>query len=427
MRHSLSSVCTLAFVSIVSSVAAGQTDPAAGTETPAVAVPEAAPAVQPVEPAAKVVEVAAPSTPMPAASPPAAPAAPSKLAVGTSGLWQPGMLLQGWMFFERTGEDPVTERSATRSTVRLRRAEVSFKAKIVPEVASGFVMFDLAKVLEPQDKTVKVDNQNPSAPAGSKGETVTVKEPKGALSVLQDFGVTYETSYADVTLGQFKIPTSLEGFGPSYALYFPERAPVVVAFGDRRDMGLRVSKKLGLVRYTAGVFNGAGVNNLDGNNSKDVTLRLDVYPFAGLSLGAVAYRTVAQSEQARRRAADDRYEADIRFESHGVLFQGELIRARTGNKKKVAFSDSQGWYAMLGYTVLEGLQPVVRVSFFDPLLDEDLIPATASDSDELTQYEAGLNYYLSKNEAKLQLAYARLEYDDKPAVNRVIVAAQLWY
>ncbi len=49
---------------------------------------------------------------------------PRKLAVGTEGFFQPGILLQGWFLADRADE--------TTSTFRVRRAELHLKGEIIP-------------------------------------------------------------------------------------------------------------------------------------------------------------------------------------------------------------------------------------------------------------------------------------------------------
>jgi phosphate-selective porin len=75
------------------------------------------------------------------------------------------------------------------------------------------------------------------------------------------------SEYADVSLGQFKIPISWEGYQSSSKLLFPERALSSRAFGDQRDIGLRV-EKIGPIYYYAGLFNGTGLNRRDNNDKR---------------------------------------------------------------------------------------------------------------------------------------------------------------
>jgi hypothetical protein len=348
----------------------------------------------------------------PAAEKPTHNEPPKRLTVGSGGYFEPGLLLQGW-FLTRHATD-------TSSTFRLRRAELHAKGEILPGRVRYGLMIDPAKVLEFQDTSLAVSHQDPAPTDPSKPETVTAKQPTSAISMLQDFFVTVASAYLDVSLGQFKTPVSWEGYNSSSKLLFPERAPVSRAFGDKRDIGVRVSKFFRYFGYSAGVFNGAGQNSLDTNNEKDVALRLEAYPFTGLVLAGVVYATVGE----RTSNVKDRYEADLRFERGPFLFQAEYIRAHDLGKAAPA-TDAQGFYGAIAWTFFDVLQPCVRVGYLDPNVHTDVDPGTAKGEDELWHVDAGLNYYLRKNEAKLQLSYSRFQYDTRTPNNEVTFAGQV--
>lgn len=300
-----------------------------------------------------------------------------------------------------------------QSTFRLRRAELHFKGDILPKQIKYEVMIDVAKVLETQNVTLTDSN----------GDTVTVKQPASAISTLQDFNLTYVTQYADISAGQFKIPVSWEGFNSSSKLLFPERAIVSRTFGDKRDMGVKVSKKFPMWSYTAGLFNGAGLNHRDNNDGKDVALRLEVYPVKGLTLAGVTYDQIGDRNQAGTK---DRWEADARYESGPILVQSEFIRGRDGQGMGAAAINSQGFYVAGGYKLdmAKGvLQPDLRVGYFDPNADGDA-PAT---NDEVLEIGAGANYYLKGQQARMSFSYTRFQYDQADPVDEVILGAQVSY
>jgi hypothetical protein len=334
------------------------------------------------------------------------PAAPKRLAVGTAGLFQPGLLLQGWFLYEQT--------DVPTSTFRIRRTEVSVSGELLPGRVSYRLMLDPSRVLEARDTTVPVQN------ADTAGEQVVVKQPVGAASVLQDVLITYLSPYAEVSIGQFKVPISWEGYNSSARLVFPERALVSREFGDRRDLGVRVAKTFEPWSYSAGVFNGAGQNNLDVNNQKDAALRLEAYPLEGLTLAGAVLMSVGQRLAAGTK---DRFELDGRFERGPLLLQAELIRARdVGSAGAV---DAHGFYALAAYLLTDTLQAALRVGYLDQDLARDLDPVANGNRDEAWHFDAGLNYFLQKHEAKLQLSYSRVQYDVRTPLNQVILAAQV--
>ncbi len=339
----------------------------------------------------------------------------TKLLIGKEGQGriQPSALAQGWFLLERGSG------KTTTSTFRIRRMEIGAKGEILPKRVGFNLMFDVAKVREPVNATV----------TDSGGDTVTVKVPAASLSPLQDFYITGYHKYVEASVGQFKIPVSWEGYNSSAKIAFPERALISNTYGDKRDLGIRLTKTFKKWMYSAGVFNGQGANNLDTNVQKDVALRLEVYPVEGLMIGGVTYDSVGIRNRAGTK---DRWEADVRYEKNNLLLQGEFIRARDKAKDNVDFTTAQGFYALVGYTIKDkalcgDLQPVVRVGYIDPDADKNLDPAMSGGSDEMTHIDVGVNYYLKGHEMKLQGAYQRQQFDDKDAVNQVILAAQVWY
>ena len=363
---------------------------------------EPAPPTAPVDPGVAPTPVVEELEPPPAEEPPP----PKKLSVGTEGLFQPGVLLQAWFLVDHAGDDdPATE--DTSSMFRMRRAEISAKGEIIPKLVGYAVMIDPAKVLETQETTITLED----------GEEVTVRQAPGAISVFQDLFITFQSEYVDASIGQFKIPVSWEGYNSSSKLLFPERAAVSREFGDKRDIGLRLAKTFEYFGYSAGLFNGATLNNPDFNNAKDVALRLEGYPVAGLVIAGVVYTSVGDRGEPGTK---DRFEGDVRYENGPFLFQGEFIRAHDVSGSGEA--DGQGFYGALAFTFMDRLQPALRIGYLDTDVDTNV---PGGSKDERVHVDVGLNYYLLKHEAKLQLNYSRFEYDDETPNNEVILAAQV--
>jgi phosphate-selective porin O/P len=430
--HKLSSLVIVLATSGVAVAQPAPQDPSAAqtANTDPAKAPEPTPPTNPVA----APTTGAPSTaPAPSAAPttlaPTTPAGdvkatatepPKKLAVGTNGLFQPGLLAQGWYQVERAGDQFGV------SQFRLRRAEISVKGEILPKQVSYNVMIDAAKVRE----TTKVTVAGPPDAMGNP-TTTTINNPTSAVSALQDFYITGMTKYADLSLGQFKIPVSWEGYNSSGKLVFPERAVISNTFGDKRDLGVRVAKTFEQFGYSAGVFNGSGLDSFDNNTQKDVALRLEYYPVKGLTIAGVTYDSVAHRSLAGTK---DRWEGDVRWESGPYLIQAEYIRGQDVAKDNTDAVTAQGYYVTLGYTFADidtdmhaDLQPVVRVGYFDPDTSMNVDPATAGGKDELYHFDVGVNYYLKKHEMKVQAAYERQQFDQAKANNQVIMAAQVFF
>ncbi len=377
--------------------------PAAAAPAPAAAAP--APAAAAPAPAVATPAPAAPPAPEPA---PAAAAAepekkeekadaPDKLAVAKTGYFQPGALFQVWAI---ASHQDVPGPEVWTSSFRIRRAEIKAKGDSVPKTFGWAFMIDPARLLDFQNKTIDVEDQEP---APTTPGTVTVAQPPsgGSTSLLQDVSLTYFSEYADVSVGQFKIPLSYEGVNSSSKTIFPERSLVSRKYGDRRDIGLKIEKKLDMFGYTFGLFNGEGQNKLDSNDQKDLALRLEVYPIKGITAAVVGYTAVSERDLPGTK---DRIEGDLKVEMNDILLQAEYLHGWDMSSSGTRVP-GQGFYVLAGYTFFEKLQPVFRVGSLDPDSDNDEHGATAIDtSDEYTTYELGVNYYFKQHDCKMQLA-----------------------
>jgi Phosphate-selective porin O and P len=403
---------------------------------PAAPAPAAAPAPVPApgpaaaEPPAAAPLPAPPPPPPPLAAPPATepakeekPADPDKLAVSKTGFFQPSANLQVWAVAEHLG-NARTDQDAWASSFRIRRAEIKAKGEIIPKTVSYMVMFDPARLLDL--KTNSVNNVTTTTAAdGTMTSTTTPVNTLGSApayggstiltgantSILQDVQLTYMTDYADFSIGQFKIPVSLEGSNSASKLFFPERSLISRAFGDKRDLGFKIEKKFEYFGYLAGVYNGQGQNNLDSNDQKDVSLRLEAYPMKDVTLAVVGYTSLGDRDLPGTK---DRIEGDLKVEKSNFLLQAEAIRGWdvTGTAAAHKKVEGQGFYVLAGYTFFDKLQPVVRIGSVDPEVGVDEGPLkyvagdakTLAPNDEITAYEFGVNYYLKKHDAKVQLS-----------------------
>ncbi|HEX5097861.1 MAG TPA: porin [Polyangiaceae bacterium] len=415
-------------VGLAASTSFAQPAPAA---PPPATVPAPSPAPAPAPAAAPAADLAPPPPPRPPGAAPVAaaipasasgagapPPPPSTLAVGSggNGTFQPSALLQFWVDWSHQDMKPkgATVPVADEKTFlfRLRRAELRVKGDIVPKRIAYNVMIDPARALEVNQ--VKADSGT--------GTVAVAQPPLGAdgklspLTILADYFITFQSDYADVSLGQFKIPVSYEGYNAASKILFPERAPVSRYYGDKRDMGIRIDKKLGdHFYYSAGLFNGTGQNRLDDDTEKDGALRLEGM-LEGLTVAGVGYTTIGKREKSSR----DRLEADVKYDAHNVYVLAEYIHGwdtKGGGKA----TEGHGTYVEAAYTLIDHLQPMLRIG--------DVEPAMHRSGDHYWHYEGGVAWLFQKNEAKVTLAGAI--YDPStpnpptnPQRTEVILAAQ---
>lgn len=217
---------------------------------------------------------------------------------------------------------------------------------------------------------------------------------KGDLS--KEFGYRLQTDFAGspklldayvdiklfkfltVTIGQTKIPFSLENITSDNAMESIDRSQVVEALVARtkdvignqsgRDIGLQVGgslikyKNRYLFDYGIGVFNGSGINITDKNENKDVIGRLVYHLIKGIDLGGSFYTgkgnfgTPTPANQDRSR-----YGTELCAEYKNFTLKSEYISGKDGVTKR------NGWYAQAGYYLIpQKFQIIVKYDVYDP-------------------------------------------------------------
>jgi hypothetical protein len=353
---------------------------------------------------------------------------------GTGGWWQPGANVQGWYIYdnyERRVKGDVKESSYNKNTFRLRRAQLKFKSEIWPKIFYVYVMIDPARINDGTATTLTITDKNKQ----SIGTSASVYLPQTAnLSPLQDAYITFLNDYAEVTIGQFKIPVSWEWQFSSTKLIFSERSLVSFQF-NKRDIGLKVSKKFKHGMYSAAVYNGSGQNTLDTNGAKDLALRLEGYPLnwldiKGLSMtiGGVIYSSVGDFDD-KSNPWKVRYEADFVLEAYGAILWAEYIKSqdrKAGDGNPMYFGD--GYYVLLGYTFLKQLTFAFRFGQFNGDATHVLKPTDSAYVPFTTYMEGAVAWQIFKDDLKLRANYSYFNSDNvKPTNHEVIISMQVAY
>ena len=273
--------------------------------------------------------------------------------------------------------------------------------------------------------------------SGTTGSTAT----GGAIisPTLLDAFVSYKPfDFLKVTAGQFTIPFSLENLTQDRNLEAVDRSQVVSALvarkGDAsnglvdsignqngRDVGIQISGGLGrvanryIVDYYLAMLNGAGINTLDNNQSKDIDARLVVHPLSVLDIGGSYYngydRFISSPAKDQLRI---RWGGEIALNLKLLSFRGEYIAGREGS---VNPAKHDGWYAQASYFLWpKHLQGVVRYDTYNPSKN-----AVKTDPAS-TYYVFGLNYFFNVW-TKIQLNYSRRI--ETPAINNDVFSAQV--
>ncbi|MDR1458865.1 MAG: OprO/OprP family phosphate-selective porin [Bacteroidales bacterium] len=218
--------------------------------------------------------------------------------------------------------------------------------------------------------------------------------------------------YFNIQIGEFKVPFSLENPYSPITLEAIDNAQVItrlVGYEDLsgirangRDIGLMfyggVFKREGyhILEYNIGIFNGAGINVRDNNTSKDVIARIDVRPIKALTLSASGYIGEAYMNDSMKFETRNRAGFGLRYDDSKWLFRSECIYGLTSK------TESMGTYAVLAYTFIKKLQPLLRFDYFQR--DTKL---TAS---RQINYTLGLNYWIIKRNVGLQVNYTHQTY-----------------
>lgn len=222
----------------------------------------------------------------------------------------------------------------------------------------------------------------------------------GSLKILDAYAEIKIAHFLSITIGQFRIPFSLENLTPVNKLEVIDFSQAVDALAARgrdvignhngRDIGIQAGGTLlkneagPVLEYRLGIFNGSGVNIADtANSAKDFSGRLILTPIKGFSLGLSYYDGWGKAikpaaEFAGRSQERDRYGFDASYTSKLLSLKAEYIHGKDGNFERA------GWYAMAGYYIIPSkLQAVIKYDTYDP--------ETGTDDNNSTWYSGGVN------------------------------------
>ncbi len=222
--------------------------------------------------------------------------------------------------------------------------------------------------------------------------------------------------YFNFTIGQAKIPFSLENLTSSNKLELIDRSQVVEALVARgkdvggnqngRDLGIQLGgtilklKDRPVLDYRLGVYNGSGINVADNNEKKDFATRLIVHPVVGLDISAALYngsrfvpevKTGTVVTTPSKNVDRNRYGFDLNYDLKDLAIRGEYIHGTDD------LIDREGYYFQAGYYFLQKkLQLIAKYDFYDA--------DKAKADNASTWYVLGANYNFNTN-VRLQANY----------------------
>ncbi len=170
---------------------------------------------------------------------------------------------------------------------------------------------------------------------------------RAASVSLTDAYIRYAHQAFGVQVGQFKTPFTWEYLTSIADIETLDRATVVDSLAPKRDIGVMADYQAGkYVLFSAGVFNGEGINT---TSNKDSTVlgvaRAAIKPIPSITIGVNFARWFGDS---LRYGFDAAY-ADTRF-----LARGEYVG---GARDSLDAKDDWGWYGVVGY------KPILKVQF----------------------------------------------------------------
>ncbi|NDV67397.1 porin [Dysgonomonas sp. 25] len=224
---------------------------------------------------------------------------------------------------------------------------------------------------------------------------------------------------ANIRLGQFKVPYTIENPYSATALetVFNTRSVSALAgMGDDvmqyqnginnsgRDLGVQVSGNAlnDLIDYKIGLFQGAGMNTSDKDNSKNLAGTILFQPIKGLKVGGSAIWGEATYKLPHEAVEDthvrNRWSIGGEYRSDRLYVRSEWLRGKDGK------TDKEGLYGTAKYYILPTkLNLVGKVDYFNQ--DKE-------SNSEVLDYLIGADYYFYTN-CRIQLNYLYSDYSEK--------------
>lgn len=236
----------------------------------------------------------------------------------------------------------------------------------------------------------------------------------GPKAYLLDAFITYNRfSFANVSIGSFKVPFSLELSQACNSLHTINRSKVVneLASPDR-DMGLMLlgGSDSTLFRYAISYMNGTGLLVPDADTYKDFIGRVIFQPLSWLSAGG-SFKTGKSKNLEDATLGDNttlRYGAELEADFANFHVQGEYIYGKDdgaytvgggcGGDPEVIIGSIKrsGMYVMALYNTPWRLQPVLKYENYNNDID------TKNNMEQITTF--GLNYFFN-DWVRLQVNY----------------------
>jgi hypothetical protein len=314
--------------------------------------------------------------------------------------------------------DVSTSSGATHGQFQLATAELEASGYVFPGLLFAQV------VIEPRDNLGRGlgDSIAKNIPPGNNAPSGILRDAFFDLVVAEP---------ATIRLGQQRIPFGIEAQTPGGLLPFTSRSYIDLKltknpgldntkysnaeFIQERDIGLQARGRLseGRFDYAVGVFNGAGINVNDTNNSKDFVGRLGFNPHPGLRFGISGYQGTQVDIQ---KVSADRNRVGLDFEVTQDLLPRIRFMGEVANGHDSPFT-RRSWYLAGFYELMPQLTPRAPGLLLGLRYDEmrENVDDVGGVGDVYRRWTVGLNYYflnaVNRTSGYWQQVKFQLEYE----------------
>ncbi|WP_409478993.1 porin [Pseudobdellovibrio sp. HCB154] len=315
------------------------------------------------------------ATPAAAPAPVSAPAQVVEVKSDFVPTWKNNALIQFWYV-----EDQTQYATAADKNFRVRRAELKLTGSSA-ENTRWFLVADFAKSLA--TTTTSVVTSSPSTKTN-----VTGINTDGDSKILQDMGIALKLAPdLELTLGQFKLPTTAESMQATTETLFAEKALLSRTYGERRDPGAMLSYKYDKIKASVAVSNGQGPNVDEKNDRKDYTGRLEATLPWGFNVGTFALCKEAICYDLNR------YGVNLGWTYSDLSLRAEYVNSNISSVRATTYMVDAG------YKLSDKWQVATRYESLQPNVSSSFKSSAAT---------VGVNYFLSKQNLKFQLNHTQL-------------------
>lgn len=191
----------------------------------------------------------------------------------------------------------------------------------------------------------------------------------------------------------------------------------VIGYQNARDIGVTLSgiinndSKRPILNYTAGLFNGSGINKLDNNKNKAVAGRLIISPLKDLWLGGSYYNGSSRwGDSLQTDKNRDRFGLELEYRYKKITFRSEYMKGEDDTINRFGY-----YIQLIGDIIPLKFQLSGRMEYFD--FNENI-------ADDAVYLFTLCPSYLWGERARIQLGYDMVREESKTKKKNDIMQVQ---